>query len=153
MNSSRKHAIYRKFWFIWRWRFKGNISLQWVLFDAFSSECTRAKIWPGIDHSIPHKYCPGIDALSLHGQSLYQTYPADIVPVFIPVHPLYPIGALEFFLNGAELSLNSANSGNLINHWSTIWRSFLYMCLAGVLVASWSLAQEEAMWQVRDLLL
>ena len=24
--------------------------------------------------------------------------------------------ALEFFLNGAELSLNSVNSGNLVNH-------------------------------------
>ena len=26
---------------------------------------------------------------------------------------------MKFFLNGAEFSLNSVNSGNLINHWST----------------------------------
>ena len=26
------------------------------------------------------------------------------------------LATVEFFLNGAELSLNSANSGNLINH-------------------------------------
>ena len=28
---------------------------------------------------------------------------------------------MEFFLNGAELSLNPVNSGNLINHWSMNW--------------------------------
>ena len=31
------------------------------------------------------------------------------------LHPNLP---MEFFLNGAELSLNSVNSGNLINYWS-----------------------------------
>ena len=57
-----------------------------------------------------------------------------------------PRTALEFFLNGAELSLNSVNSGNsgnLINHWSMNWAQFkdpiFHMCLAGTLVASWSL--------------
>ena len=55
---------------------------------------------------------------------------------------------LEFFLNGAELSLNSANSGNLLNHWSMNWAQFKdpvsYMCLAGTVVAYWSLTQEVA---------
>ena len=54
----------------------------------------------------------------------------------------------EFSLNGAELSLNSANSGNLINHLSTNKVKFKdpvsHMCLAGALVASWSLTQEVA---------
>ena len=41
----------------------------------------------------------------------------------------------EFFLNEAELSMNSMNSGNLTNHWSMS----LVPCLAGAVVASWSL--------------
>ena len=40
---------------------------------------------------------------------------------------------MEFFLNGAELSLNSSNSGNLNS-----------LCLAGVVVASLPLTQEVA---------
>ena len=55
---------------------------------------------------------------------------------------------LEFFLNGAELSVNSANTGNLINHWSMNWTQFKdpvsSMCLAGTVVGSWSLTQEVA---------
>ena len=58
---------------------------------------------------------------------------------------------MEFFLNGAELSLNSvnsANSGKLINHWSMNWDQIKdpvsHMCLAGAVVASWSLTQEVA---------
>ena len=31
---------------------------------------------------------------------------------------------MEFFLNGAELSLNSVNSEKLINHWSMNWAQF-----------------------------
>ena len=57
----------------------------------------------------------------------------------------------RFPLNGAELSLdwvNSANSGNLINHWSMNWTQFkdpaFHMCLAGTMVASWSLTQDVA---------
>ena len=54
-------------------------------------------------------------------------------------------GPMEFSLNGAELSLNSAN---LINHWSIKWNQFKvfvsHMCLAGAVVASWSLMQEVA---------
>ena len=35
-------------------------------------------------HSTPHTgHCPGIDALSLYTQSLYQTYPTDIVSLLI----------------------------------------------------------------------
>ena len=56
---------------------------------------------------------------------------------------------LEFFINGAELSLNSVNSanlGNLINHSNMNWAQFkdpvFYMCLAGAVVASWSLTHE-----------
>ena len=45
-------------------------------------------------------------------------------------------------------SLNSTNSGNLINHWSMNWAKFkdpvCHMCLAGTVVASWSLTQEVA---------
>ena len=58
---------------------------------------------------------------------------------------------MEFFLNGAELSLNlviSANSSNLINHWTMNWAQFKdpvsHMCLAGAVVASWSLKQKMA---------
>ena len=57
-----------------------------------------------------------------------------------------PMPHLEFFLNGAELSLNSvnsANSGNLINQWRKEWAEFKdavpHMCLAGTAVAFWSL--------------
>ena len=42
-------------------------------------------------------------------------------------------------------SLNSANSGKLINHWSMNWAQFKdpvsHMCLAGTVVASWSFTQ------------
>ena len=54
--------------------------------------------------------------------------------------------ALQFFLNGAELSQNSVNSGNLTNHRSMNWAQFKdpvsQMCLADTVVASWSLTQE-----------
>ena len=50
---------------------------------------------------------------------------------------------LEFFLNGAELSLNWAWFKDAVSH----------MCLAGAVVASWSLTQDVAEWQVRTLLL
>ena len=37
-----------------------------------------------------HGHCPGIDALSSHPQSLYQTYPTDIVSLLITIGtPLY----------------------------------------------------------------
>ena len=43
-------------------------------------------------------------------------------------------------------SVNSANSGNLINHWSINWGQFKdplsYLRLDGAVVASWSLTQE-----------
>ena len=43
-------------------------------------------------------------------------------------------------------SVISANSGNLLNHWSINSGQFKYpvshLCLAGTVVASWSLAQE-----------
>ena len=58
---------------------------------------------------------------------------------------------MDFSLNGAELSLNSlnsANSGNLVNHSSMNWVQFkdlgVQMCLADTVVASWSLTQEVA---------
>ena len=58
---------------------------------------------------------------------------------------------VEFFLNGAESSfnsVNSANSGNLINQSSMNWAEFKdplsHVCLAGDVVASWSLTQEMA---------
>ena len=54
-------------------------------------------------------------------------------------------------------SLNSANSVNLINHWSMNWSQFKdpvsNMYLAGTVVASWSLRQEVAGWRVRAILL
>ena len=53
--------------------------------------------------------------------------------------------AMEFFLNRAELSLNS---GNQINHWNMNWAQFKdpisHVCLPGTAVASWSLTQEVA---------
>ena len=55
---------------------------------------------------------------------------------------------MEFFPNGAELSLNSVISGNLINHLSMNWAQFkdplCYLCLSGTVVVSWSLTQEVA---------
>ena len=52
---------------------------------------------------------------------------------------------MEFFLNGAELSLNS---DHLINLRSMNWAQFKdpvsSVCLAGAVVASWSLTQEMA---------
>ena len=55
---------------------------------------------------------------------------------------------MEFFLNGAKLSLNSANSENVINHSSMDWAQFkdpiFHMGLAGSVVASWPLTQEVA---------
>ena len=58
---------------------------------------------------------------------------------------LFLTKSMEFFLNGAELSLNSAD---LINHWNITWAWFedpvSHMCLAGTMVASWSLNQEMA---------
>ena len=45
-------------------------------------------------------------------------------------------------------SLNSANSGNLMDQWSMNWVQFKdpvsHMCLAGAVVTSWSLTQEVA---------
>ena len=57
------------------------------------------------------------------------------------------VGSMEFFLNRVELSLNSANSEKLINHQSMNWINLdpvPHMCLAGAMVASWSLIQEVA---------
>ena len=52
---------------------------------------------------------------------------------------------LEFFLNGAKLSLNS---GNLINYWSMPWPQFedtvSHMCLGLFVMSSWSLTQDVA---------
>ena len=54
--------------------------------------------------------------------------------------------SIEFFLNGAELLLNSVNSEKLKNHRSMNWAQFKdpisLMCLAGTVVACWSLTQE-----------
>ena len=48
---------------------------------------------------------------------------------------------MEFFLDGAELSLNSVNSENL--KLTEAWIGPVYhMCLAGTMVASWSLTHE-----------
>ena len=51
-------------------------------------------------------------------------------------------------LKGAKLSLKSANSGNLIKHWTMNWAQFndplSHTCLADVVLASWSLTQEVA---------
>ena len=55
---------------------------------------------------------------------------------------------MEFFPSGAELSLNSvnsSNSGNLINRRNMNWGQFKdpisHMCLAGAVVVCWFLAQ------------
>ena len=55
---------------------------------------------------------------------------------------------MEFFLNRAELSLNSVYSEKLINHSSMNWAQFKdpvsHMCLVGAVVACWFLTQEVA---------
>ena len=64
---------------------------------------------------------------------------------------------MEFFLNGAELLLNSVNSAKLINQRSMNWAQFKdpisHMCLAGAVVVCWSLTQEVVGWQVRVFLM
>ena len=45
-------------------------------------------------------------------------------------------------------SLNSVNSGKLINQWAQFKDPVSHMCLAGTVVASWSLTQDVAGWQV-----
>ena len=53
---------------------------------------------------------------------------------------------IGFFPKWNRNSLNSANSGNLINHlnmnWAKIKDPVSHMCLTGAVVASWSLTQE-----------
>ena len=56
---------------------------------------------------------------------------------------------LKVFLNGVEFSLNSlnsVNSGCLINHSNMNWVQFKdlvsYVCLVGCVVISWSLTEE-----------
>ena len=53
---------------------------------------------------------------------------------------------MELFLNRAELSLNSGNPRNLINHLSMNWAQYKdpvsHMRIADTVVASWSLTQE-----------
>ena len=49
-----------------------------------------------------------------------------------------------FFINEVELSLNSANSENLKNHWVQFKDPVSHMCLAGTLISLWSLTQEVA---------
>ena len=44
---------------------------------------------------------------------------------------------LEFFLNESDLSLNSANSRKLINHWSMNWAQFKDLTLTCVKLALW----------------
>ena len=64
----------------------------------------------------------------------------------LPLMSVASCNSLEFFRNRAELSLNSANSGNLINHWSMNWAQFkdpVSTCLAGTVVPSWSLTQDR----------
>ena len=52
---------------------------------------------------------------------------------------------------------NSLNSANRINHINMNWAQFKdpvsHLCLAGAVVASWSLTQEVAGWKVGALLL
>ena len=50
--------------------------------------------------------------------------------------------SMEFFLNGAELSLNSVISAN--STWAQFQDTVSHMCLAGAVVASWTLTQEVA---------
>ena len=56
---------------------------------------------------------------------------------------------MEFSLNGTGIHWIQQI---LINHWSMNWAQFKdpvsHMCLAGAVVASWSLTQEVAGWQV-----
>ena len=56
------------------------------------------------------------------------------------------MNALEFFLSGAEHLLKSVNSENLINHSSMNLGEckdpVSHVCIAGDVVASWSLTQE-----------
>ena len=57
----------------------------------------------------------------------YRIYePINLLPwiiLDIDLGPTYP-NPMEFFLNVAELPLNSLNSGNQINHWSINWAKF-----------------------------
>ena len=69
----------------------------------------------------------------------------------------HPAGILSYLLNNGvfpkwnRISVNSAESGKLINHRSMNWAQFKdpvsHMCLAGTVVACWPLTQEVAGWQ------
>ena len=64
----------------------------------------------------------------------------------VPMVTSRNLGTMEFSLNGAELSLNSVNSGNLRNYWGMNWVQYnaLLCCLwlCGWVVESLSLTQE-----------
>ena len=64
-------------------------------------------------------------------------------------HELYPDESNNaVFPKWIRIAVNSANLGNLKNHWSFNWAQFKdpvsHMCLAGAVVESWSITQEVA---------
>ena len=60
-------------------------------------------------------------------------------------------GLLGVFPKYNKSSVNSANSGKLVNHWIMNWAHFKdpvsHMCLGGAVIACWPLTKEVAGWQ------
>ena len=72
------------------------------------------------------------DTFNFHTPRLIIDNPLQTCWIPSPNHKLCKT-ILEFFLNGAEFSLNSVispNSGNLINHWSMNWDQIKDPCLS-----------------------
>ena len=88
----------------------------------------------------------------IHAPALMLHYERRIVTSVFSLEFGYRVlkwqNSVKFFLNGAELSLNSVSSRNLISHWSMNWAQFKDpvsdICLAGAVVVSWSQTQEVA---------
>ena len=97
----------------------------------------------------------------LTDQSCSITKPSSLTPIG-PDNLLYQnlsyldlkIGILEFSLNGAELSLNSANSENLRNHWNMNWVQFkdplCYLCLCDAVISSLCLTRDITWVQIQQ---
>ena len=76
-------------------------------------------------------------------------FPGADIPLQLPNWPTFNSGKEVnngVFLKCNQNSVNSSNSGNLINHWSMNWDQFkdlvCYLCLTGAVVTSWPLTQE-----------
>ena len=122
-------------------------------FTFRDSKCFSKKLPPvGIEHTTLTITGSKVECLSKKATETCASRPLTEACfmhhfTFWTLIPLVTLGAMEFSLNGAELSLNSVNSENLRNHWSMNWVQYkdllCYLCLCGLVVSSLSLTQEN----------